>query len=82
MKTEEHRFYQTSSLNKKEARYMTDSGSNGSIQNDSAAIKKHLTEWGLTIDEPTHDEQAEVIASRLKVIEKKRKLNPSHEQQP
>lgn len=60
---------------------MTDSGSNGNVQNDSAAIKRHLTEWGLSIDEPNLDEQAEIVASRLKIIEKK-KLNPTHEQQP
>ena len=60
---------------------MTDSGSNGNVQNDSAIIKRHLTEWGFALQEPTHDEEAEVIASRLKIIEK-RKLNPTHDQQP
>ncbi len=60
---------------------MTDNGSNGNVLKDSAIIKRFITEWGLTIQEPTHDEEAEVIASRLKINEK-RNLNPTHEQQP
>ena len=60
---------------------MTDSGSNGLLHFDSAALERFLCEWGMKIQEPTPDEEAEVIASRLRLKEK-RLPDPSHQQVP
>ena len=48
---------------------------------DTADMERFLCEWGMKIQEPTPDEQAEVIASRLKLKEK-RQIDPSHKQVP
>ena len=60
---------------------MTDGSSNGIKQFDSAAVERFLGEWGLKIQEPTPDEEAEVIASRIRIKEK-RLTDPSHLQVP
>jgi len=60
---------------------MTDCSSNGKILFDSAAVERFLCEWGMKIQEPTPDEEAEVIASRLRLKEK-RLASPSHDQMP
>ena len=60
---------------------MTDGNSGAPTAHDSAAIKKFLNEWGFRIQEPTPDEEAEVIASRLGLKEK-RVIDPSHQEAP
>ncbi|MFH1677040.1 MAG: hypothetical protein ABIC40_08435 [bacterium] len=60
---------------------MTDSGGNGLIHFDSAAVERFLCEWGIKIQELTPDEEAEVIASRLRLKEK-HQVDPSHKQVP
>ena len=60
---------------------MTDSSSNGLMQFDSAAVERFLCEWGLKIHEPSPDEEAEVIASRIRIKEK-RLTDPTHQQVP
>ena len=59
---------------------MTDSGSNGIATYENAALDRFLCEWGMKIQEPTPDEEAEVIASRLRLKEKRQ--DPSHQQVP
>jgi hypothetical protein len=60
---------------------MTDGSSNGLLHFDSAALEMFLCEWGLKIQEPTPDEEAEIIASRLRLKEK-RIADPTHQQVP
>jgi len=60
---------------------MTEVGSNGLSHFDSAALERWLSEWGMKIQEPTPDEEAEIIASRLRLNEK-RQADPSHQQVP
>ncbi len=60
---------------------MTDNSSNSLLHFDSAALERFLCEWGMKIQEPTPDEEAEVIASRLRLKEK-RIMGPAHEQVP
>ena len=60
---------------------MTDSGSNGLSNLDSAATVRFLNEWCVKIQEPNPDEVAEVIASRLRLKER-RKADASHQQVP
>ncbi len=58
---------------------MTDSGSSGFIHMDSATMERFLTEWGMKIQDPTPDEEAEVIASRLRLKEKKQNDGTRHQ---
>jgi len=60
---------------------MTDGNSNGLLNIDCAAIERFLCEWGMKIQEPTPDEEAELIASRLRLKEI-RKIDPSHQTAP
>ncbi len=60
---------------------MTDSSGNGLLHFDSAALERFLCEWGMKIQEPTPDEEAEVIASRLRIKEL-RMTDPTHQQVP
>jgi hypothetical protein len=60
---------------------LTDSSSNGLVQFDSAAVERFLCEWGLKIQEPSPDEEAEVIANRIRIKEK-RLTDPTHQQVP
>ena len=58
---------------------MTESNCNGKAHADVAALERFLNEWALKIHEPTIDEQAEVIASRLRLNDRK-KPDPIHDQ--
>ena len=60
---------------------LKDGNLNGVMHFDTADMERFLCEWGMKIQEPTPDEQAEVIASRLKLKEK-RQIDPSHKQVP
>jgi len=60
---------------------LTDSSSNGLLQFDSAAVERFLCEWGMKIQEPTPDEKAEVIASRIRIKEK-RLTDPTRQHVP
>ncbi len=60
---------------------MTDSSSNGLSHFDSAALENFLSEWGVKINEPTPDEEAEIIANHLR-LKDKRLADPSHQQVP
>jgi hypothetical protein len=51
------------------------------VQFDSAAVERFLCEWGLKIQEPSPDEEAEVIANRIRIKEK-RLTDPTHQQVP
>ena len=60
---------------------MTNGGIDGAKHVDSGAIERFISEWGMTIQEPTADEQAEVIANRIRIIEK-RKSESGHNEVP
>ena len=60
---------------------MKDRSSNGLLHFDSIALEQFLCEWGMKIQDPTPDEEAEIMASRLRLIEK-RQTDPSHQQVP
>ncbi len=60
---------------------MKDGSLNGVMHFDTADLERFLCEWGMKIQEPTPDEEAEVIASRMRIKEK-RQSDPSHQQVP
>jgi hypothetical protein len=60
---------------------LKDGSTNGVVHFDLDEMERILGEWVMKIQEPTHDEEAEVIASRLK-IKAKRQIDPSHQQVP
>ncbi|HDS30041.1 MAG TPA: hypothetical protein ENN67_03265 [Firmicutes bacterium] len=60
---------------------MKETSSSGLMQFDPLDMERFLCEWGMKIQEPTRDEQAEIIANRIKIKEK-RKIDPTHQQVP
>lgn len=60
---------------------MNDGTINGLNHVDPHEMERFLNEWGMKILEPTLDEQAEIIAARMRMKEKAQ-IDPSHQQVP